>query len=344
MLRLIQADVTQGIPLPDESVHCVCCSPPYWGLRDYQVEGQLGLEKTPEEYVERMVGVFREVRRVLRSDGVCFVNMGDAFNEKQLIGQPWRLAFALQADGWYLRSDIIWAKPNPMPESVRDRPTKSHEYVFLFSRSPRYFWDQEAVRENGAEPERTRNDTFGGASWRERNQHSEGGQSTGHVSRNLRTVWTIATQGFPGAHFATYPEELPRRCILAGSPTKVCAECGKGWERVVERGELEADEHAKKLRPSSLQADSRSVRDKGWSHEAGFMPNARYSRQSTGFRPACDCNAGTDLATILDPFAGSGTTVQVAANLGRHGVGLELNEEYLKLARKRCSTQQGLSI
>jgi len=208
--------------IPDELVDCVVTSPPYWGLRDYGVPGQLGFEKTPEEYVEKMVEIFREVKRVLKKQGTLWLNLGDTYStpqshgnkkfgneklnknrpsrekcvtpkrripkklkSKNLVGIPWRVAFALQADGWYLRSDIIWSKSNPMPESVTDRPTKSHEYIFLISKAPKYFYDKEAVRDPG---------------------------------HNIRTVWTIATQPYRESHFATYPEKLVERCIKAGCP------------------------------------------------------------------------------------------------------------------------------
>lgn len=220
--------------MEDASAQMCVTSPPYWGLRDYGADGQIGLEDSPDAYVARIVEVFREVRRILRDDGTLWLNIGDSYaaarggsyqpaetlaggtsgrmsdgsrtnrgrgdgyqpsrnaaafglKHKDLIGIPWRVAFALQVDGWYLRSDIIWHKPNPMPESVTDRPTKSHEYVFLFSKSERYFYDAEAIREEGL------------------------------TSRNARTVWTIATKPYAGAHFATFPPEIPERCIKAGS-------------------------------------------------------------------------------------------------------------------------------
>jgi site-specific DNA-methyltransferase (adenine-specific) len=221
--------------MDDESADCCVTSPPYWGLRDYGVDGQLGLERTPEEYVARLVEVFREVRRVLRDDGTLWLNLGDSYasgkgtcynpgggesslgkerkaegvhpldrgnkstlavsglKPKDLVGIPWRVAFALQADGWYLRSDIIWAKPNPMPESVTDRPTKSHEYLFLLARSERYYYDAKAVAEPAV-------------------------SSRGDEMRNRRSVWTIPTRPFSGAHFAVFPEALAEVCILAGTP------------------------------------------------------------------------------------------------------------------------------
>jgi DNA modification methylase len=246
--QIINADA-RHIPLPNCSVQCVVTSPPYFGLRDYGVNGQIGLEQSPAEYVAQLVLVFNEVRRVLRDDGVCWLNIGDSyasqagqqvdntigrkgrqagawggksrrapdgFKPKDLLGIPWRVAFALQDAGWYLRSDIIWSKPNPMPESVTDRPTKAHEYVFLLTKSARYFYDADAVAEP-AQDWGTRDRTNG-------KYHSEGTGLNPHTgllrsydTRNLRSVWSIATQPYSGAHFATMPPELARRCIKAGS-------------------------------------------------------------------------------------------------------------------------------
>jgi DNA modification methylase len=248
-----------------ESVHCVVTSPPYWGLRDYGTPGQLGLEPTPEEYVANMVAVFREVRRVLRPDGTVWLNLGDSYagsgkgpsndspldrphrgmsniaaapnrwlsvpsgiKGKDLVGIPWRVAFALQADGWYLRSDIIWSKPNPMPESVTDRPTKAHEYLFLLSKSPRYYFDADAVRETYVSGPLVDTPTVvapkGTGHRAQHNGHVGRGGSHAtadayaHAGRNLRSVWTVATQPYPGAHFATFPEALVEPCVKAGSP------------------------------------------------------------------------------------------------------------------------------
>ncbi|MFA5409618.1 MAG: site-specific DNA-methyltransferase [Bacilli bacterium] len=237
--------------LPTESVNCCVTSPPYYGLRDYGVSGQIGLEQSPEEYVAKLVDVFREVRRVLRDDGSFWLNLGDSYaanrgyqvpdnkhidvgnskgmnatsiglKPKDLIGTPWRVAFALQADGWYLRQDIIWHKPNPMPESVKDRCTKAHEYVFLLSKSARYFYDCEAVREpikqtsglNFRARARTANGALGG----DNKHHMESRVFTGVKGANRRSVWTIPTKPYKGAHFATFPPALVEPCILAGCP------------------------------------------------------------------------------------------------------------------------------
>jgi DNA modification methylase len=310
--QLINADVIEGLNLlPDESVDCCVTSPPYWGLRDYGVEGQLGLEGTINEYILEMVDVFYQVRRVLKKEGTLWINIGDSYTSgnrthrrdpdsknlpalqnfnrretplglkpKDLCGIPWELAFALRNDGWYLRSDIIWAKPNPMPESVTDRPTKSHEYLFLFAKSQRYYFDQENVKEPWSEYERARRlrekenglDTVYQISSDGKNGQTPQGQKgairnvkrRGELAegngRNIRTVWTIPTQPFPEAHFATYPEKLVEPCIKAGCP------------------------------------------------ENGI---------------------------VLDPFSGSGTTGVVSLKLQRNYIGIELNPSYLEMSRRR---------
>lgn len=294
-------DVVEGLrSLPDEVVQCVVTSPPYWGLRDYGVGGQIGLEKTPEEYVQKLVEVFREVRRVLRKDGTLWLNLGDSYagsgrggnnpeywpkhkmfgkegyadgilgrpcsvpeglKQKDLVGIPWHVAFALQAEGWYLRSDIIWAKPNPMPESVTDRPTKSHEYIFLLTKSPRYYYDAEAIKERGTIPAGTL--AAKGSGEREGNRRPpEYKEYDG--TRNKRSVWTITTKPYSEAHFATFPPELPELCIKAGT------------------------------KPGDV---------------------------------------------VLDPFLGSGTTAEVARKLGRVGLGFELNPKYEPLISDRSMAE-----
>jgi DNA modification methylase len=299
--------------LPDGIVQTCITSPPYYALRDYGIEGQIGLENTPNEYVARLVEVFREVRRVLRNDGTLWLNLGDSYvgykgekynqsqhrgtgeyspvpmcheigtphttglGAKQLLGIPWRVAFALQGDGWILRSDIIWHKSNAMPESVKDRPTKSHEYLFLLSKSERYYYDYTAI----LEPQVTTSErhyakrikqehkhvaAFGTDSWA-RTKVGFKNMEYNPNGRNKRSVWTVSTVGYPGAHFATFPPKLVEPCILAGS------------------------------RPGDL---------------------------------------------VLDPFAGAGTTLLVAKQQGRSYLGVELNPEYITLAEKRLSSQPGL--
>ena len=345
--------LTELRKLADESVNCCVTSPPYWGLRDYgtakwegggsecdhlagplassksglhdgagcsesekvrtggmpfrevcgkcgahRIDSQLGLEKTPEEYVAKMVEVFREVRRVLRDDGTLWLNLGDSYasqpagnkipsgfsqtrpsrrtgdgnqetvrlpqkrfglKPKDLVGIPWRVAFALQADGWWLRQDIIWAKPNPMPESVRDRCTKAHEYIFMLTKSARYWYDAEAVKEVGAEKPRKKEGGAGESAVDRKSRGHDNCMGT-DGTRNRRSVWTITTKPYAEAHFATFPPEIPELCIKTG--------CPKGGK-------------------------------------------------------------------VLDPFFGAGTTGLVAMRLGREFIGIELNEKYCEMARKR---------
>ena len=234
---ILVGDVRDSLrTLPDESVRCVVTSPPYWGLRDYGHDGQLGLEQTPDEYVAGMVEVFREVRRVLADDGTLWLNLGDSYGkDKQLVGIPWMLAFALKADGWLLRQDIIWSKPNPMPEPAYGRCTKAHEYVFLFAKSRRYHYSNDAIRETPKLDAKTATDKapvamnekdiarhemakeiWGG------NQMSKprGAMYRGYdevKGANKKSVWTIGNQGFRGAHFAVMPEALVEPCVLAGT-------------------------------------------------------------------------------------------------------------------------------
>jgi DNA modification methylase len=324
----------------------------------------MGLESTPEEYVETMRGVFAEVRRVLRADGTLWLNMGDGYagspagqmttsgpiegggfrtnkpfdttkgtglKPKDLIGMPWRLAFALQSDGWYLRSDIIWHKPNPMPESVTDRPTKAHEYLFLMSKSQKYYYDADAIRED-AHRERFGNWKAGlGNPCPDRNDNNRQ-DMTPVQFRNRRSVWTIPTAPYPKAHFATFPPKLIEPCILAGCPDKCCVECGAPWVRVVEKTAYTppvVDAGVRNV-DASRQDKTRKLdgKSKAWREAAA-------SATTTGFEPTCTCDTGTVPGVVLDPFLGSGTTAQVAKYNGRKCVGIELNEEYAALATKR---------
>ena len=314
--------------LPEASVDCCVTSPPYFGLRDYGVDGQIGLEKTPTEYIAKLMAVFAEVRRILTSSGTCWINIGDSYandgkwgghtggkhvkvlhcspigrmkrytglKPKDLIGIPWMLAFALRDDGWYLRQDIIWAKPNPMPESVKDRCTKAHEYLFLLSKSPRYFWDTKAMQEpaqyvSANAPGKikspyaqnlARRPSESGSSFRRENSkrgvahvnssngtHRPGREDVSYngPTRNKRSVWTIATLPTPDAHFATFPIGLAECCILAGCPVG---------------------------------------------------------------------------GIVLDPFAGAGTAGLAAIKNGRKFVGIELNADYITMAEKRLRDKMPL--
>jgi len=364
-IRIIQADVMAGLAaLEDQSVQCVVTSPPYWGLRDYGVEGQIGLEKTPEEYVQRMVEVFREVKRVLRDDGTLWLNIGDCycnsngfvraseeyqrkgrndapandrnlnelhnagFKTKDLIGIPWRLAFALQADGWYLRSDIIWSKPNPMPESVTDRPTKSHEYVFLLTKKAKYFYDVDAVREDHSEATFKRAKSVnnadarkdkGSAQWQggltPEQQNRYYANLASSSGRNRRTVWEIATQPTTEAHFATFPEALVEPCIKAGTSERgCCSGCGAPWVRVV---------NAQRILRDELPKDDPRHRPSGYT-----------KRETTGWQPTCTCSAEVIPCTVLDPFGGSGTVAKVARRLHRDAILIEINPAYVEIMKK----------
>jgi DNA modification methylase len=331
MNEILVGDAAEKLrEIPDASMDCCVTSPPYFGLRDYGVAGQIGLERTPEKYLDRLISVFREVRRVLRPDGTAWVNIGDCYASagcggatgdsglqgstesqdqskkaygagprighrssfrrdrmprqdrphkavpglkvKDLVGIPWRLAFALQADGWWLRSDIIWEKTNPMPESILDRPTRAHEYVFLLSRAERYYYDADAIREGYSDGtlERYAYDfkvvgLDGHPSALKNGTIRDGGTLEANPKgRNKRSVWTIPTSPFPEAHFATFPEKLVEPCILAGS------RAGGG---------------------------------------------------------------------VLDPFMGAGTTALVALKAGRRFMGVELNPEYAAMARKRIEPE-----
>ena len=312
---ILNGDVLDGLrSLPDACVQCVVTSPPYWGLRDYGVEGQIGLEPTPEEHVEKMIEVFREVKRVLRDDGVLWLNLGDSFADKDLVGIPWRVAFALQADGWYLRSDIIWSKPNPMPESVTDRPTKSHEYVFLFAKSKKYYYDAEAVRE------------------KHESLKDLGRSQTDYCNpagRNRRTVWEIPTQPTPEAHFATFPEALVEPCIKAGTSERgACPKCGAPWRRVVEIERSDVPRYNSK---------SAGRRDCNYGDSDSTTLRARKIVVRGGdWQPSCTCGTEETVpCTVLDPFGGSGTVAKVARDLGRSSILIELNPEYVGIAKKR---------
>ena len=484
VVRLYNADA-RSIPLPDESVHCVVTSPPYWNLRDYGLapsvwggdlecphywsdgvvppgarssdsksgskqqdanrrdriptsaccgecgawSGTLGLEPTVGLYVAHIVEIFREVWRVLRKDGTCWINLGDSYSgrregdlkPKDLVMMPARVALALQADGWWLRSPVIWDKPNPMPESVRDRPTTAHEYVWLLSKSgaltywthrdlpgtrtapqPDYRWTDRATGiEYRTEPLDWSDDlidcldcegigeityTYGQASFfegpptlvkvcarcnhgdaetpgrirrwkrinlwqghdyfydavgsgeiaenarwpgvgpqhgKERDRGEKYQPMSSHNVRHAGTVWRIATRPFRGNHFATFPEDLPRRCIMAGtSEYGVCAECGAPWERCVER-----DQRMLRREPAHVPGNCATKTDStGWTDG---------NPRTTGWQPTCGHDAERVPATVLDPFVGSGTTAVAAQKLGRRSVGVDASEEYLRLAVMR---------
>jgi len=371
--------------LSEQSVHCVVTSPPYWALRDYGVAGQIGLENTPEQYVAKMVEVFRGVWRVLRDEGTLWLNLGDSYSSsgsgsgdggrstglegglktqaaarhghkrripeylkpKDLCGIPWRVAFALHADGWYLRSDIIWSKPNPMPESITDRPTKAHEYLFLLSKQPRYFYDAEAIRE----PVKPSSGKIRCPNYSHHAGVRLGAPTIQYgriVGANKRSVWTVPSHPFPQAHFATFPPALIEPCILAGTSDEgCCPECGAPWVRAVEKRRV-------RTRPGD------NTKIAGTSElEHGNRDPGRHitATTTTGWQPGCNCSRDTTYGcgagpgdegrvykpfkpipcTVLDPFIGSGTTSVVAQANGRRSIGIDLNSKYLDMAVPRLT-------
>ncbi len=262
---------------------------------------------------------------------------------KDLIGIPWRVAFALQADGWYLRSEIIWAKPNPMPESVTDRPTKSHEHIFLLSKSERYFYDAEAVKEPGVIPAGTL-----GAKGSAERQSQEGVNARPPEykvydgRRNLRDVWTITTKPFRGAHFATFPPEIPERCIKAGTSERgACPKCGAPWTRVTETETEFAGGSGRAGRTAEEMNGSGKWRNGGTAGNTSLKLGPVVRSKTTGWAPGCDCPGNDPVpCTVLDPFGGAGTTGLVAAKFGRDAVLCELNPVFADMARTRI--QDGL--
>jgi len=326
--------------LPDESVDCCVTSPPYWGLRDYGVEGQIGLEESPGEYVRRLVEVFEEVRRVLRPHGTLWLNLGDSFGpDKQLLGIPWRVALALQQAGWILRSDIVWTKGtsgdlrwgNPMPESVDDRPQRAHEYVFLLTKKKRYFYDWAAIAEGGLSDHASGNGFARPHRLSLEGRGQEAQWRPGAPVRS-RSVWAIQPRPFPGAHFAVMPLELARRCVMAGCPPHLCP-CGKPWERVHARREVEANGAAIGGYPGRKAGGHRKRAPKS-SGGGNVLATVRVAGD---FAPACGCGAEPVSGVVLDPFSGAGTSGVAALELGRRYLGIELNPEYLEMSRRRLA-------
>lgn len=416
--QIINCDVIEVLrQLESNSIHCCITSPPYYGLRDYGTEGQIGLEPTPEEFIDKLISVFHEVYRVLRPDGTLWVNMGDSYfgswgnyggknrgkGSQREIGNgssvpnpaydgleafrppqtakhskykpkdrmfiPHRLALALLDDGWYARDEIVWAKPSPMPESVTDRCTKAHEFVFMFSKQERYFYDKEAIQETSVSKE-MRKGFRGGDGTRYTNNRSfdnsaESINGSGSLpqpnKRNKRSVWHVVSQGYPEAHFATFSPKLIEPMILAGTSTKgCCPECGSPAKRILNktRKATRPGEKTKIKVPSGWDTSKGSH---GTIHKDGRTKEPEYREveevgnrdpkrhctitDTIGWEPTCKC--GKELyqflpCTVLDPFAGSGTTLAVSLQHGRNAIGIEINPEYCNLIRKRIADTMGM--
>lgn len=397
--------------LPAGIAQTCVTSPPYYGLRSYGTEpivwpavsyapmpglpeldvpawrGNLGLEPTPEMFVAHLVAIFREVRRVLRDDGVCWLNMGDSYSthaagdvadpmakstlagvktqevanrdsratgryfkykalpEKNLMMIPARVALALQADGWWLRSDVIWRKGNPVPESVTDRPTKSHEHIFLLAKSDRYFYDAEAVKEPVAEATIEREqygynhafaNQFRGSPTDKRHPNGkELGPGLSGQTRNKRDVWDVNTVPFKAAHFAVFPPELPDTCIRAGTSERgQCPHCGAPWERIVEKS---TEFHGGSGRAGRTAEDvNANGKWAGKQYGTNIKLGPVNSTQTVGWRPTCGCPEHEPVPQlVIDPFSGAGTTGLVATRLGRRYIGIEPNAEYVQMAAHR---------
>jgi len=405
--RIHQGDAAQVLQkLQEESVHCCITSPPWWALRDYGVDGQLGLEKTPEEFVARLVGVFAEVHRVLRKDGVLWVNMGDTYagggrgpqgklvtlfgshthmaesrkaqkargddarrppagyKNKDLIGVPWMLAFALRSAGWYLRCDVIRQKNNPTPEPIYDRPTRAHEYIFMFSKARRYFYDDVAVMEPVSGTAHSRG--AGGAALErdgfvKTNSSFSAAVRERTLWRNRRSVWSSTSQPSSEEHYAAYPESLIEPCVLASTSERgVCSECGAPVRRQVDRKRVvetwrfpvREERDGKPLKGGyrterAGEGPKYSPQTAQWGTDASTGPrrmnavkthrDVRTDRLTTGWSSNCSCGAASKPALVLDPFCGSGTTGVVALKSGRDFIGVELNPDYVQMARRRLA-------
>ena len=331
--------------LPDESVHMVMTSPPYWNLRDYDHADQLGLEPESDQYVQNMADVFDEVKRVLRPDGSLWLNLGDTYENKDLQQIPARVALELQNRGWILRNRVTWAKPNPMPQSVKDRLNDTTEAVFHFVKNKDYWYDLDAIREEYAEAtERIKKyKNKGGQKIRENdhpgNHNDSGGLIDGSrtkaetmnpAGKNPGDVFEVTTKPFPDAHFAVYPPELCEKPIKATCPPKVCAECGSPYERDVERER----EYVNNSSPAESGVSDMRNDVSGEDHD--IRRGVRTHTATKGWNPTCDCDTdATEPGIALDPFAGAGTTLLKAKELGRKFLGIELNPKYADMARAR---------
>jgi len=336
-MKILQGSCIDKVQeLEDNSIDCVVSSPPYFGLRDYGVEGQFGLEPTYQEYIANTVKLFAVMRPKLKDTATIWWNVGDSYNQKQSAGDrvskyskkqktnqgnlgmaiesqpslkikdlmmiPNRVAIALQDDGWYIRSEIVWHKPNPMPESVKDRPTSAHEKIWLITKNKKYYYDADAIKEPVVSSDK----------------------------RNKRNVWTVTTKPFKGAHFATFPKDLIEPCILAGCPEKVCIKCGKPQVKEF-------------YRDKSTLPVKRNKRDGDGDRAIGgvYQKWLQENPLKVKIKPSCNCGVSFKPGVVLDPFGGSGTTGLVAKANNRQAILIELNPEYIKLAEDRLEQELG---
>ncbi len=374
LIKFLQGDVFDKIKeLEDNSIDCVVTSPPYWGLRDYGVSGQLGLEPTYQEHIQNIVKLFKVIKPKLKDSATVWLNYGDSYaatingtkvkdiknddrkfvdkpfctiqgsiKPKDLVMIPNRIAIALQDDGWWIRSEIIWHKPNPMPESVKDRPTNCHEKIWLITKNKKYYYDAEAVREP-CQNETIKRMTLGNkgkignnknsTGWKQLNNYwgSEQSVKDANKGRNRRNVWTITTKPFKDAHFATFPKDLIEPCIKAGCPEKVCVKCGKPQIKEF-------------YRDKSTLLVKRNKRDGDGDRAVGgvYQKWLEENPPEITTKPSCNCNADFKPGVVLDPFGGSGTTGIVAVENNRKAILIELNKEYIHIAKKRINKELGL--
>ena len=343
-------DATETLQeLPAESVNMVMTSPPYWNLRDYGVDGQLGREESAGAFVQNMADVFDEVKRVLRPDGSLWLNLGDSYENKNLQQIPARVALELQNRGWILRNRVTWAKPNPMPQSVKDRLNDTTEAVFHFVKEREYWYDLDNIREPHAKSTMQRADNAGvsgivadvaGQSEHKGFKEKEYSELLHPAGKNPGDVFEVTTKPFPEAHFAVYPPELCEKPIKATCPPQVCVECGSPYERDVERKGLTDDEIRTHYpnRNCGVSNDRNDQTKHQINHGERQELKEKLGKKTEfkGWTPTCDCDTdATEAGIALDPFAGAGTTLLKAKELGRQLIGIELNAKYADMARAR---------
>jgi len=302
--RVYQGDTLEVLKtLPSNLVSCIVTSPPYYQLRDYQIEGQIGMESTPEEYVEKLAAVFREAKRVLRDDGALWLNIGDMYIDQDLVMIPSLVALALKRDGWILRNHVVWRKLNPMPVSVRNRLACTWESVFFFVKTRKYYFDLESIRVP---------------------------TKVNGVKKNPGDVWVLPTGSFKDAHFAVFSPDLVKMPILSTCPQWICKRCGAPRTRIVKIEKLHPEDHSSRKKWSRSLARASVMREapqRGWE-----------SIHRTVGWTKCECDAGFRPGIVLDPFCGSGTTLYVAQQLGRYWIGIDIKPEYVEMSKRRVQS------